>query len=107
MPVGSIITFIGVLLIILGWREIYRSKNELASNGIYTHVRHPQYLGILLVAGGWIVHWPTIPGLAMFPILTALYWRLAKREDRFLEQKYGDAFREYARRTPMMIPGAR
>lgn len=105
MPVGSTITFIGILLIILGWRTIYRARDQLVSEGIYGHVRHPQYLGILLVAGGWIVHWPTIPGLVMVPVLAALYYYQAKREDRFLEEKFGDKFRDYARRTPMIFPG--
>jgi protein-S-isoprenylcysteine O-methyltransferase Ste14 len=104
MPVGSVITFAGVVLIILGWREVHRSRDQLASGGIYSHVRHPQYLGILLVAGGWVFHWPTIPGLIMFPVLVTLYYGLAKREDRFLEERFGDAFREYANRTPMFLP---
>lgn len=69
MPLGSMITFVGVLLIVLGWWEVYRAKNQLATEGIYRYLRHPQYLGILLVTAGWLVHWPTIPGLAMWPIL--------------------------------------
>lgn len=51
--------------------------------------------------------WPTIPGLVMFPILAVLYHHLAKREDQLLEEKFGDAFREYANRTPRMVPGLR
>jgi protein-S-isoprenylcysteine O-methyltransferase Ste14 len=104
MPLGSIITFAGILLIMIGWREIYRSKDKLVVTGVYRYVRHPQYLGILLVAGGWIVHWPTIPGLAMYPVLVVLYHRLARREDRWLESRYGDGFREYSGTTPSLLP---
>lgn len=104
MPVGSAITFIGVLLVILGWREVYRTPDRLATGGIYRHLRHPQYLGIILVTAGWLVHWPTIPGLLMWPILVLLYHRLAVREERDLARRFGPEFRAYAERTPMLFP---
>ena len=89
MPVGSVVTFIGVLLIILGWREIYRAKDQLVTTGVYAHLRHPQYLGILLVSGGWLIHWPTIPGIVLWPLLIVLYYQLAKREDKYLAETFG------------------
>ncbi|MDR5694379.1 MAG: methyltransferase [Armatimonadota bacterium] len=104
MPIGSLITFLGVLLVLLGWREVYRAKDRLATQGIYRYLRHPQYLGILLVTAGWLVHWPTIPGLVMWPILALLYYRLALQEDRYLAGKFGEEFWTYAKKTPMFLP---
>jgi protein-S-isoprenylcysteine O-methyltransferase Ste14 len=104
MPLGSLITFLGVVLIILGWREVYRARNALATGGVYRYLRHPQYLAILLVTGGWLVHWPTLPTLLMWPILVALYYRLAKQEERFLAERFGQRYWEYAARTPMLVP---
>jgi protein-S-isoprenylcysteine O-methyltransferase Ste14 len=104
MPVGSLITFLGILLILLGWREVYRAKDRLATQGIYRHLRHPQYLGILLVTAGWLVHWPTLPGVVMWPILVLLYDRLCLREDRFLAEKFGEEYRVYAEETPRLFP---
>jgi protein-S-isoprenylcysteine O-methyltransferase Ste14 len=104
MPLGSLITFLGVLLIVLGWREVYRAKDRLATAGIYRYVRHPQYLGILLVTAGWLVHWPTLPGLLMWPVLVLLYHRLSVREEGFLTAKFGDEYRGYAARTPRLLP---
>ena len=104
MPLGSLITFVGILLIILGWREVYRAKDTLATRGIYKYLRHPQYLGILLVTGGWLVHWPTLPGLVMFPILVVLYYRLSRREDAYLASMFGEAYSTYAQKTPMLFP---
>ncbi len=89
MPVGSLVTFLGVLLIILGWREIYGAKGQLATQSVYRYLRHPQYLGMILVAGGWLIHWPTIPGIFLFPLLVVLYYRLSKQEDKFLAEKFG------------------
>lgn len=104
MPVGSLVTFIGVLLILLGWREIYRTRNQLVTRGVYGYLRHPQYLGIILVAGGWLVHWPTIPGIVLWPLLVLLYYRLSKREDQYLAETFGTQYSEYAQRTPMLFP---
>lgn len=104
MPVGSVITFLGVLLVLLGWREVYRAKDRLATQGVYRYLRHPQYLGILLITAGWLVHWPTIPGLVMWPILVFLYYRLSVQEERALAAKFGEEFRAYAERTPRLLP---
>lgn len=104
MPVGSLITFIGILLIIFGWREVYRARGQLATGGIYRLIRHPQYLGILLVTGGWLVHWPTIPGLLMWPVLMLLYYRLARREDEYLVEAFGEKYRAYASITAAFVP---
>jgi protein-S-isoprenylcysteine O-methyltransferase Ste14 len=104
MPVGSLVTFLGVLLIILGWREIYRVKGELATRGVYRYLRHPQYLGIILVAGGWLIHWPTTPGIILWPLLVILYHHLSKREDKYLAETFGKEYSEYAEKTPMLFP---
>lgn len=104
MPLGSLITFLGILLIILGWREVYRAKERLATQGIYRYLRHPQYLGILLVTAGWLVHWPTLPGLVMWPILVLLYYGLSLQEDKFLAEKFGEEYRAYEKETPRLFP---
>ncbi len=104
MPLGSLITFVGVLLIVLGWREVYHAKNQLATGGIYRYLRHPQYLGILLVTAGWLVHWPTIPGLAIWPVLMWLYYRLSVQEDKYLADRFGRGYQEYAEKTPRLLP---
>lgn len=104
MPLGSLITLLGILLIGLGWREVYRARDQLATRGIYSYLRHPQYLGLVLVTAGWLVHWPTLPGLVMWPILVLLYYRLARQEDRYLAEKFGQEYWVYAEKTPMLFP---
>ncbi len=104
MPVGSAVTLVGVLLVVLGWRELYRNRTGLVTTAVYRHLRHPQYLGLVLVTAGWLVHWPTVPGLVMWPLLTLAYVRQARREDAELRERYGAAYEAYARRTPGWIP---
>ena len=76
--------FGGFILISVAWRLLYDAQktNAMASTGIYSYVRHPQYVGFILVMFGFLLQWPTILTLAMFPILVVMYVRLARTEER-------------------------
>ena len=104
LPVSNMITLTGILLIIFGWRKIYRAKGQLVTTGIYGHVRHPQYLGFLLLTLGMNVLWIAISTLLLWPILAILYYRLAKEEDKELEERFGEEYRKYKRMVPMLMP---
>src|SRR3546814_2262358 len=69
-------------MIITGWSKVYFSSNQLLTDGIYGVVRHPQYTGIFLAIFGQLVHWPTIPTLALGPVIVLAYVHLARREER-------------------------
>jgi len=100
MPVGSAVSLVGVLLVVLGWWELHRHREGLVTTGVYRHLRHPQYAGLVLVTAGWLVHWPTLPGLLMWPVLAWAYARQARREEAELARRFGAEYRAYARRTP-------
>jgi protein-S-isoprenylcysteine O-methyltransferase Ste14 len=104
LPTSNIIILFGILLIVFGWRKIYRAKGKLVTTGIYAHVRHPQYLGFLLLTLGMNILWVTISTLLLWPILAIMYYRLAKKEDKELEEKFGEEYRKYERTIPMLIP---
>ena len=95
---------IGLLLVIFGWRGIHRSGDTVLTKGVYSYVRHPQYLGILLVTLGLLIQWVTIPTLIMWPILAFAYYRLARREEREMEQRFGEEYAAYKRKVRMFIP---
>ena len=103
MIVGSIVTTVGLALIVLGWYGIYRNKDWLVTTGLYGLSRHPQYVGILMVTFGWIIHWPTILTLLMWPILVVSYVRLAREEEREIKEKFPEEFERYRKNTPMFL----
>ena len=107
LPLSNIIVLIGMFLIIFGWRKIHRAKNQLVTTGIYGHVRHPQYLGFMLITLGMNVLWVTIPTLLLWPILVIVYYRLAKEEDKEMEKRFGEEYQKYKRIVPMFIPHLR
>jgi len=104
VPISNVIIISGILLIIFGWSKIFRAKNQLVKTGIYNHVRHPQYLGFLIITLGMNVLWVNLSTLILWPVLVFLYYRLAKEEDKQIEEKFGKEFLEYKKNVPMFIP---
>lgn len=76
----------------------------LATSGPYDYVRHPQYVGFILVLAGFLVQWPTLLTLAMFPVLVVMYVRLAKQEEAENRAAFGQAYDAYAARVPAFLP---
>lgn len=99
----------GFLVLSSAWPILYRAQKEgeLATKGPYARVRHPQYSGFIAILFGFLLQWPTILTLGMFPILIFMYRRLAIHEERIAAAEFGDAYRRYAARTPRFIPRLR
>lgn len=74
----------GFWLISSAWRILWKAQREerLATEGPYARVRHPQYVGFILVIVGFLLQWPTLLTLAMFPVMVLVYRRLAIAEER-------------------------
>ena len=104
LPISNIIILIGIFLIVFGWKKIFRTEGKLVATGIYGHVRHPQYLGFLVLTMGINVLWLTISTIILWPILAILYYRLAKEEEKKLEEKFGEEYKRYKSKVPMFIP---
>lgn len=96
----------GFVLIARAWRLLYQAqkKGVLATGGLYAYVRHPQYLGFILVMLGFLFQWPTLLTLAMFPVLVWMYVALAKQEEREAIKEFGKAYLDYMEHVPAFLP---
>ena len=96
----------GFWVLAAAWPVLYAAQkaSRLATGGVYARLRHPQYLGLILIMLGFLIQWPTLLTLLMFPILVLMYVRLTMTEEREAEQEFGQAWRDYAARTPRFIP---
>ena len=81
----------------------HRSHN-LATIGPYERIRHPQYVAFLLIQLGFLLQWPTLLTLLMFPILLVMYRRLAVTQEGEIGQQFGADFDAYATRTLRFLP---
>jgi protein-S-isoprenylcysteine O-methyltransferase Ste14 len=96
----------GFVLIASAWRVLYAAQQShtMATTGAYSYVRHPQYVGFVLVMLGFLVQWPTLLTLAMFPVLVVMYVKLAKTEERDAMAEFGGYYVKYAAQVPPFIP---
>ncbi|MBX9591242.1 MAG: isoprenylcysteine carboxylmethyltransferase family protein [Hyphomonadaceae bacterium] len=96
----------GFVVISAAWKALYEAqqRRQLATIGPYSYVRHPQYVGFVLVMFGFLLQWPTILTLAMFPVLVWMYVRLARQEEREALSAFGEAYAGYMARVPAFVP---
>lgn len=96
----------GFYLLASAWNVLYHAQRSgrLATAGPYARIRHPQYVAFVLILFGFLLQWPTLLTLLMFPILLIMYGRLAIAEEAEMQTRFGDFYRAYADRTPRFLP---
>lgn len=95
-----------LVLLAVSWWVLYRARRRdgLATTGPYALIRHPQYVAFITIMVAFLIQWPTLVTLIMFPILVYMYVRLARVEEREARAGFGDEYDRYAARTPAFFP---
>jgi len=103
---SNILIVVGFVIIANAWKVLYHAQRSLrlAIAGPYARVRHPQYIGFVVIMFGFLLQWPTLLTVAMFPVLVVTYMVLARSEERDALAEFGDEYRAYMERTPRFIP---
>lgn len=106
---SNVLIVFGLYLLANSWRVLYAAQKSrtLATSGPYAYVRHPQYSAFIMIMFGFLLQWPTLVTLIMFPILVVMYVRLAHREEQEVIAEFGAKYLEYASHTPAFIPSLR
>ena len=96
----------GFYLLSSAWNVLYQAQRQkkLAVAGPYARIRHPQYVAFVLILLGFLLQWPTLLTLLMFPILLLMYLRLAIAEESEMRKQFGSAYETYAAQTPRFVP---
>ena len=96
----------GFILLASAWNVLYAAQRQhrLATSGVYARIRHPQYVAFVLIMLGFLLQWPTLVTLVMFPLLAFMYAKLARREEQESLARFGDEYRRYMQRTPAFFP---
>ncbi|HSC76813.1 MAG TPA: isoprenylcysteine carboxylmethyltransferase family protein [Pseudomonadales bacterium] len=103
---SNVFIFGGFILLSYAWETLWKAQrsHQLAQTGLYARIRHPQYVAFILIMLGFLLQWPTLPTLVMFPVLVFMYLRLSIKEEAVAEAEFGDAYRRWAAVTPRFIP---
>ena len=95
----------GFWLLADAWKVLYRAQrsHRLATDGPYARMRQPQYVGFVLIMFGFLLQWPTLVTLAMFPVLVTMYVLLARREETESAAEFGEEWIRYEPRAKMRV----
>jgi len=100
---------LGLALILLGLAlatiariqfEREHSKDAgLVTHGVYRRVRHPIYIFLSVAFAGLLLYLNQPLGLLGLLLMEIIVYRLARREERELEARYGQQYRQYRQQT--------
>ncbi len=104
--ISNLLVIAGFFLLASAWKVLFAAQqhHNLATTGPYARIRHPQYAAFMLIMFGFLMMWPTLLTLAMFPVLVWMYARLAKSEEGEALAEFGEAYEHYKRVTPAFFP---
>jgi len=107
LPIGLAIIGFGGWLALRGiqivFRE-YRPEPIMITEGMFSVVRHPIYLGAMLVYVGFIVLTFSLIGIGVFFLVIILYHWLAKHEEELMIGIFGEKYNDYVKNVPMWLP---
>lgn len=104
--ISNVLIVGGFFVLAAAWKVLYRAqrRHALATTGPYARIRHPQYAGFVMIMFGFLLQWPTIVTVAMFPILVYMYVRLARTEEKEAFAEFGEKYAQYTDRVPAFFP---
>ncbi len=95
-------------MFVLGYRfsplVAIQEGHTLVTDGIYRYVRHPSYLGALVVLVGWVLVFRSALGFLLVPpFVGVVVWRM-NDEERLLGAEFGDTYADYRRHSWRLVP---
>lgn len=105
---GQIIAVAGLTIFIMACIQFLRKRGKLNKTGLYSTVRHPQYLGIMVMTLGMSViciqlgNWHKALHTWLIQVLG--YLLLARYEEHHLLKEYDEEYRQYRQRVPFIFP---
>lgn len=107
LPIGMFILIPAWLFARKGLNIVFGEKRpepEVISKGVFGMVRHPVYLGAVLLYLGLTVITLSIISAALWLLIAAFYHYISRHEEKLLTARFGDGYRKYMTEVPMWIP---
>jgi protein-S-isoprenylcysteine O-methyltransferase Ste14 len=77
-----------------------RPATVLVTGGPFRFSRNPLYLSLIALYLGITLLFDALwPLILLIPVLAFVHWKIVLREERYLELKFGDAYRDYKTRV--------
>jgi len=105
---GSAIFVFGMAMFLICALQVYVNKflkKGTALKGLYSVIRHPQYVSLGIAGIGLSILWPRFLVVALWLVMILLYYFLSKDEERRMLKQHPETYRAYMGRTGMFLPG--
>jgi protein-S-isoprenylcysteine O-methyltransferase Ste14 len=79
--------------------------HTLVTSGVYSLIRHPSYLGLLINSLGWGLTFRSAVGVLLTVLMIPPLLARIRAEERLLRTQFGDDYDAYCARTARLIPG--
>ena len=106
-PLGAILLIFTFFLERSGLRTVFGKPQEtphVITSGAFSLVRHPIYLGAILGYAGMICMTLSLASAVIFFIIVPFYTYISRYEEKLLTQRFGDEYRDYMKKIPMLFP---
>jgi protein-S-isoprenylcysteine O-methyltransferase Ste14 len=104
---GTIVLIVAGLLSFKGLRTVFdevREKPEVIRKGVFSIVRHPVYLGEILLYMGLIFFSLSIASIVIWFLAVIFLYYISRYEEKILLDYFGVEYRDYMNEVPMWIP---
>ncbi len=104
---GRLLMLAGAGLFFVAAIPLYLAKlrrRGAVTGGLYTFIRHPQYVGLAILGLGTLLIWPRFLVLVSYVTMLFLYAVLARWEEERCLTRFGESYRAYQARTGMFLP---
>ena len=104
---GSVLFVTGLSMFIICALQVYTNKflkRGTALKGLYSIIRHPQYVGLVLAGIGLAILWPRFITIVLLLVMIGLYYFLSKDEERRMLKTHPETYGSYMKQTGMFLP---
>jgi protein-S-isoprenylcysteine O-methyltransferase Ste14 len=104
---GSVLFVAGIVTFLVCAGQIYTAKfakKGAVLAGLYSSIRHPQYLALGIAGLGLSILWPRFLTIVLWLVMAIVYWFLARDEERRMLNVHEASYRAYMQRTGMFLP---
>ncbi len=104
---GSVLFLAGIMGFLICAIQVYTKKflkRGVALGGLYSFVRHPQYLCLSVAGLGLSILWPRFLVVLLWVVMVGIYYLLSKDEERRMLKQFPETYSEYTKKTGMFLP---
>lgn len=104
---GSVFFVLGMSIFLVCAIQVYANKflkKGTALKGLYSIIRHPQYVGLGIAGTGLSILWPRFLVPVLWLVMIVLYYILSKDEEKRMLKQHPDTYRAYMEKTGMFLP---